>query len=56
MHLKGSLRLANDRWLVLHNDAKPAEGDVWIARSSVCFVVTGKSVKTYEGIDVKTSP
>lgn len=52
-YLKGTLRLANDRWLVLHNDEKPAEGDVWITRESVMLIVTGKSARTYHGFETK---
>src|SRR4051794_3146396 len=51
MYLKGTLKMANDRWLVLHNDEKPTEGDVWISRESVLFIVAGQSAKTYNGIE-----
>lgn len=56
LHLKGKLRLANDRWLVLYNADKPTEGDLWIARESVFLVVTGSSAKSYQGIQLTPGP
>ena len=53
LHLKGKLRSANDKWLILYNGEKPAEGDLWIARESVLLIVTGKAARTYDGINLK---
>ena len=50
LNLKGKLRLANDRWLVIYNEDKPNEGDLWIPRESVLWMVVGPSASSYKGI------
>lgn len=45
VRMNGIVKICNDKWIVLHNDKGANEGDCWIPRENVFFVLTGKAAQ-----------